>query len=127
MQHTTTAALLNTTSDPAMSGRYNQSSMLRREFLAGALSTAARAKAPQQFVGITLMPEYIQSEGIEAVLGNLRRAGATAVATSPYVMAPSDAPDAQREPPIDAGAGGVRLLDRPLWGKRELRVTTAPS
>ena len=32
-----------------------------------------------------------------------------------------------REPPIDAGAGKVRLLDRPLWGKRELFVRTAPS
>jgi len=79
-------------------------------------------------VGVTVMPEYFQVEGVDAVLDNLiRRAGVTAIATSPYVMAP--APDGQgsREPPIDAGAGSVRLLDRPLWGRRELAVLTAPS
>jgi hypothetical protein len=78
-------------------------------------------------LGITVMPEWIQAEGIGHVLANLAKAGATAVATSPYVMAESDAPDSGREPPIDAGAGKVRLLDRPLWGKRELRCVTAPS
>jgi hypothetical protein len=77
--------------------------------------------------GITVMPEWIQAEGIERVLDNLEMAGATAVATSPYVMAPSDDPAAGREPPIDAGAGSVRLLDRDLWGRRELRCVTAPS
>jgi hypothetical protein len=77
--------------------------------------------------GITVMPEWIQAEGIERVLDNLAMAGATAVATSPYVMAPSDDPEAGREPPIDAGAGSVRLLDRELWRQRELRCVTAPS
>ena len=61
------------------------------------------------------------------MLDNLERAGVSAVATSPYVMAESDADNAGREPPIDAGAGKVRLLDRKLWGKRELRCITAPS
>jgi hypothetical protein len=101
--------------------------MQRREFLAGALTASARIQPGERFVGITMMPEYIQSEGVDSVLRNLQRAGATAVATSPYVMAPSESAGAQREPPIDAGAGSVRLLDRPLWGKRELRVVTAPS
>ncbi|MBM3525186.1 MAG: hypothetical protein FJX57_19745, partial [Alphaproteobacteria bacterium] len=79
-------------------------------------------------VGVTVMPEFFQVEGIETVLDNLqRRTRVTAIATSPYVMAPL--PDGQggREPPIDAGAGSVRLLDRPLWGRRELFVRTAPS
>ena len=78
-------------------------------------------------LGITVMPEWIQVEGIEPVLDRLQRAGATAIATSPYVMAP--APDGQggREPPADGGAGKVRLLDRPLFGRRELWVQTAPS
>ena len=84
--------------------------------------------AAGRFLGITVMPEYIQSEGVERVLGSLTRAGATAVTTSPYVMAPAgEAAGGAREPPIDAGAGGVRLLDRPLWGRRELLVRTAPS
>ncbi|MCB1833243.1 MAG: hypothetical protein KDH19_07360, partial [Geminicoccaceae bacterium] len=78
-------------------------------------------------LGITVMPEWIQSEGIGGTLENLARAGATAVATSPYVMAVSDAPDAGREPPIDGGSGKVRLLDRDLWGRRELRCVTAPA
>lgn len=80
------------------------------------------------FVGLTVLPEYFQNEGVDGVLDNVvRRCGATAIATSPYVMAP--APDGQgsREPPADAGAGKVRLLDRPLWGRRELFVRTAPS
>ena len=82
----------------------------------------------RKFLGVTVMPEYIQTEGIDAVLDNLiGKAGATAVATSPYVMAPADEKTGSREPPIDAGAGAVRLLDRPLWGKRELYVKTAPS
>ncbi len=84
-------------------------------------------RAPK-FLGVTVMPEYIQTEGIDRVLDNLiGKAGATAVATSPYVMAEADARTGSREPPIDAGAGAVRLLDRPLWGKRELWVTTAPA
>lgn len=79
-------------------------------------------------LNISVMPEYPQSEGVEAVLDQLcDRVGATAITTSPYVMEPSDAPDAGREPPADGTAGSVRLLDRSLWGKRELTVRTAPS
>lgn len=82
---------------------------------------------PRNFIGITMMPEWIQHEGIERTLDNLvHKAGATAVATSPYVMEPSDEKSGSREPPIDAGAGSVRLLDRTLWGRRELFVKTAP-
>jgi hypothetical protein len=80
------------------------------------------------YLGITVMPEYIQTEGIEPLLDNLiDRAGVTAVATSPYVMAPTDERTGVREPPADAEAGKVRLLDRPLWGQRELFVRAAPS
>ena len=79
-------------------------------------------------LGITVMPEYIQTEGIDALLDNLTgRAGVTAVATSPYVMAPADEASGMREPPGDADAGKVRLLDRPLWGRRELFVRAVPS
>ncbi len=78
-------------------------------------------------VGVTVLPEYIQNEGVDSVLDRLAAAGVTHVATSPYVMEPADQATGSREPPVDAGAGGVRLLDRPLWGKRELFVRTAPS
>ncbi len=100
--------------------------MTRRHFLS---TTAVLAQpSPVRFVGITVMPEWIQSEGIDGVLRNLiSRAKATAVVTSPYVMEPADEKTGSREPPIDAGAGSVRLLDRTLWGKRDLFVRTAPS
>jgi hypothetical protein len=81
-----------------------------------------------RFIGITVLPEYLQSESVDSVLDNvIERAGATAVATSPYVMTLADEETGSREPPADAGAGKVRLLDRPLWGKRELWVKTSPS
>ncbi len=80
------------------------------------------------FVGVTVMPEFYQHESIDGVLDNLTElAAVTSVTTSPYVMEPVADGDGQREPPIDAGAGKVRLLDRPLWGRRELWVRTAPS
>ena len=83
---------------------------------------------PPGMVGITVMPEYYQDRSIDEVLENLVvRARANAVTTSPYVMAPVPEGSGQREPPIDAGAGKVRLLDRPLWGRRELWVETSPS
>ncbi|MCB1020935.1 MAG: hypothetical protein KDC27_13465 [Acidobacteria bacterium] len=80
-----------------------------------------------KLLGITVLPEYIQSEGVGGVLDNLQRMGANAVATSPYLMEEADKQTGQREPPADAGAGAVRLLDRPLFGKREVWVRTAPS
>jgi hypothetical protein len=103
--------------------------MLTRRSLLAAASAAplARSAAPRGFLGITVMPEYIQSEGIEGVLRSLERAGASAVCTSPYVMEQATEKTGSREPPDDARAGAVRLLDRPLWGRRELFVRTAPS
>jgi hypothetical protein len=77
--------------------------------------------------GITIMPEYIQSEGVESVLSRLEAAGITQIGTSPYVMIPTEEGVGHREPPVDAGSGKVRLLDRPLWGKRELWFRTTPS
>ena len=83
--------------------------------------------AGEKLLGVTVLPEYIQSEGIEGLLDNLSRIGANAVATSPYLMEEADPETGQREPPADANAGNVRLLDRPLFGKREVWVKTAPS
>ena len=78
-------------------------------------------------LGVTVMPEWFQHEGIEAVLDRVQHIGATAIATSPYVMAQCAEGEGGREPPADGDAGRVRPLDRPLWGKRELWVRTAPS
>jgi hypothetical protein len=79
-------------------------------------------------LGITVMPEYIQSEGIEAVLHRVAdMAGARSVTTSPYVAARVAEGQGHREPPSDGGIGKKRLLDRPLWGARELWMTAAPS
>ena len=62
------------------------------------------------FVGVTVMPEYLQSETVDGVLDNLvEKAGATAVATSPYLMEPASEQDGSREPPDDAGAGKLRF------------------
>lgn len=77
-------------------------------------------------LGIVVFPEFFQTEGVSQVLDNLqRRTNLTAIATSPYVMRPATEANGGREPPIDGGAGSVRLLDRPLWGRRELFVKTS--
>jgi hypothetical protein len=102
--------------------------MTRRHLLATPAASLAAQLAPARFSGITIMPEYVQNEGVEGALASLTgRARITALATSPYVMEPADGATGSREPPADADAGSVRLLDRPLWGKRELFVRTAPS
>lgn len=86
------------------------------------------AEGRQPRLGITAMPEWIQVEGVEPLLDNLQGlAGASTVITSPYVMEPVAEGTGGREPPIDAGAGSVRLLDRLLWGRREIACRTAPS
>ena len=107
--------------------------MNRRQFLTSAAASSGwpavlgSVERPR-VLGITVLPEYIQTEGIDGVLKNLiERAGATAVATSPYLMMEADSKTGSREPPADAGAGAVRLLDRPLFGRRELFVTTTPA
>jgi len=78
-------------------------------------------------LGITVMPEWFACEGIEGVLDRVQKLGATAIATSPYVLEVAPDGEGAREPPLDAGAGSVRPLDRPLFGRRELWVRTAPA
>lgn len=78
-------------------------------------------------LGITVMPEWFQCEGIDAVLDRIQRAGATAIATSPYVLEVAPDGEGGREPPPDGEAGKVRPLDRALFGRTELWVRTAPS
>ena len=78
-------------------------------------------------LGVTVMPEWFACEGVEPVLDRVQALGATAIATSPYVLEVAPEGEGGREPPQDAGAGRVRPLDRALFGRRELWVRTAPS
>jgi hypothetical protein len=78
-------------------------------------------------LGVTVMPEWFACEGIDAVLDRVQALGARAIATSPYVLEVARHGEGGREPPIDAGAGRVRPLDRPLFGRHELWVRTAPA
>jgi len=81
----------------------------------------------QPCLGITVMPEWFQYEGIDAVLDRLQSVGATALVTSPYVLEAAPDGEGGREPPPDGEAGKVRPLDRPLLGRTELWVRTAPA
>lgn len=78
-------------------------------------------------LGVTVMPEWFACEGVGAVLDRIQSLGATAIATSPYVLEVAPDGDGGREPPVDAGAGRVRPLDRALFGRHELWVRTAPA
>ncbi len=78
-------------------------------------------------LGITVLADFILSEGVDAVLDNVvDRAGATAVALNPTVTAPAEEGQGSWQPPSDAGAS-PRLFDRPLFGKTGLWVRSAPS
>lgn len=64
-------------------------------------------------------PPRFRTRGLDRVLDNITGAGATAVSPTLGVYAPSRPGEGSREPPLDV-SGEVRLLDRPLWGRREL-------
>ncbi len=80
----------------------------------------------ERFLGITVLGDYLLSEGVSAVLENLERIGATAAATNPTVTAPADEHTGSFQPPIDAGSS-PRVFDRPLFGKTSLWVRGGPS
>ncbi len=91
-----------------------------------------------RFLGVTIQPMYFQSEGVDKVLDSLAAAGVNAIATAPSIyeavdQLPGD-DDAgsseelpRREPPVDAGAGSVRVVERLLWGKEEMLINPSPS
>lgn len=80
-----------------------------------------RPQSEQRFLGITVLGDFILSEGVETVLENLHRAGVTAVACNPTVTAEADEATGTFQPPDDAGSS-PRLFDRPLFGKHALWV-----
>jgi len=92
----------------------------------------------RRFLGVTVQPPYIQSEGVDAVLDGLAKAGITAIAIAPAVSEAIDELEGRddagsseelprREPPVDAGEGSVRVIERKLWGKEEVLIRPAPS
>ena len=89
-------------------------------------SCRAAGRAPGLSLGVTVMPEWFQYEGIEPVLDRLQSMGATALVTSPYLLEVAPSGEGAREPPPDGEAGAVRPLDRLLWGRYETWVRTAP-
>ena len=64
-------------------------------------------------VGVTVMPEWFQCEGIDAVLDRVQALGASAIVTSPYLLERVPQGEGAREPPPDGEAGKVsELLER---------------
>jgi hypothetical protein len=72
-----------------------------------------------KFLGIVMAPSAVQYEGLDQVLDNIAATGAQAICTSLGLSLPAEPGRGHREPPLDID-GWERLLDRPLWGKREL-------
>jgi len=72
-------------------------------------------------LGITVLGDFILSEGVESIIENLLRIGTTAVAVNPTVTAAADEQTGSFQPPIDAGSS-PRVFDRPLFGKHSLWV-----
>jgi hypothetical protein len=81
-----------------------------------------------RYVGITVLCDYVISEGVDAVLANLLKLGASAVAVNPTVTteAAEGEAGASWQPPSDGGTS-PRLFDRPLFGKRSLWVRSGSS
>ncbi len=101
------------------------------------MSPDSSSNSPR-FLGVTVQPMYFQSEGVDAVLDSLAAAGVNAIATAPSIYEAVDRlpgdDDAgsseelpRREPPVDAGAGSVRVVERLLWGKEEVLISPSPS
>ena len=82
--------------------------------------------AGRDYLGITVLGDFILSEGVEPIIENLLRIGASAVAVNPTVTAPGDETNGSFQPPIDAGSS-PRVFDRPLWGKHSLWVRSGVS
>ncbi len=94
---------------------------------AAAGSTAEMTAAPSdRFLGITVLGDFLLSEGPDAVLENLLGVGATAVACNPTVTAEADEATGSFQPPRDGGSS-PRVFDRPLFGKHALWVRSGVS
>lgn len=81
---------------------------------------------PKRLLGITVLGDFVLSEGVDSVIANLKRIGATAVATNPTVTAAAEEGEGSFQPPVDAGSS-PRVFDRPLFGKNALWVRSGVS
>ena len=84
----------------------------------------------EKTLAVYCWPPHIQAEGVNAVLDNLQQAGVNTVSTAAYVAEPTDPANADRREPPDEGRTNkeaVRIIDRPLWGKREQYLRNSPS
>jgi hypothetical protein len=82
---------------------------------------------PTPSLGITVLGDYVASEGPEAVIDRVAGlAGADAVATNPTVTEPAPEGTGSFQPPDDGGSS-PRRFDRPLWGRTALWVRAEPS
>jgi hypothetical protein len=77
-------------------------------------------------LGVTVLADFILSEGISTIVENLLRQGVTDVATNPTVTTAAKEGVGTFQPPADAGSS-PRRFDRPLFGKHALWVESAPS
>ncbi len=73
----------------------------------------------RRFLGIVVSPAAVQSEGLHEVMDKIAATGAQAISSMWALVAPTVSGQGNRQPPLDID-GYDRLLDRPLWGKREL-------
>ena len=90
------------------------------------MSEAEKTAVRRRPLGITVLGDFLLSEGISAVLENIRRAGATAVACNPTVTAAANEGTGSFQPPIDRGSS-PRVFDRLLFGKPSLWVRSGVS
>ena len=82
----------------------------------------------EKTLAVYCWPPHVQAEGVNAVLDNLQQAGVNTVSTAAYVAEPIEPANSdRREPPDDGSKGMVRIVDRPLWGKREQYLRSGPS
>lgn len=76
-------------------------------------------RAPER--GIAMTTAELSSEEAEPVLDAVTGAGANAISLTTSLVVEAAPDEGLREPPLDV-EGERRILDRPLWGKRALRV-----
>ena len=78
-------------------------------------------KTSNRILGVTVLADFVLSEGVQPIVDNLVRAGVTAVATNPTVTAPAPEGTGTFQPPADAGSS-PRTFDRKIFGKHAFKL-----